>query len=107
MSKKISYKTEKLVISLIKDDLINLRLVHGLNALGLDAENYYTNLSSTIFGLMGLQTYDERMVKILESYIDSGKRVLRIDIEDHRDEFDELAVDIYDSLVSLKKLYRL
>ena len=105
--KKISSKTEKLVISLIKDDLINLRLVHGLNALGLDAENYYTNLSSTIFGLMGLQTYDERMVKILESYIDSSKRVLRINFEDHRDEFDELAVDIYDSLVSLKKMYRL
>jgi len=107
MPKKISHKTEKLVISLIKDDLINLRLVHGLNALGLYAESYYTNLSSSIFGLMGLQTNDERMVKILESYIDSSKRVLRIDIEDHREEFDELAVDIYDSLVSLKKLYRL
>lgn len=105
--KKISHKTEKLVISLIKDDLINLRLVHGLNALGLDAESYYTNLSSTIFGLMGIQTNDERMVKILESYIDSGKRVLRIDFEDHRDDLDELAVDIYDSLVSLKKMYRL
>ncbi len=105
MKKKISPKTEKLVISLIKDDLINSRLVHGLNALGLDAERYYTNLSSSIFGLMGLQTNDERMVKVLESYIDSSKRVLRIDFEDHRKELDDLAVDIYDSLLSLKKIY--
>lgn len=42
-----------IIISLIKDDLTNYRLVSGLEALGLDSDCYSLCLGETIFKLMG------------------------------------------------------
>lgn len=50
---------EKLILSLIKDDLINVKLVNGLNEAGLNADNYYLHLSDTIFKLMGFGDDEE------------------------------------------------
>lgn len=44
---------EKLVISLIKDDLINLKLIYGLRDLGIDTNEYYLHASDTVFELLG------------------------------------------------------
>lgn len=44
---------QSLLLSLIKYDLISTKLVLGLNRLGLDADDYLTNLSVGIFRLMG------------------------------------------------------
>jgi len=52
-------QTEQLILSLIKDDLINHKLVSGLNQLGLCASDYHLHLSETIFMLMGIDTYAE------------------------------------------------
>lgn len=45
-----------LVLSLIKDDLINNKLINGLNTLGLSAGDYHLHLSETILNLIGLDT---------------------------------------------------
>lgn len=50
---------KELIVSLIKDNLINTRLVHGLDLLGLDSGNYHIHLSQTIFNLIGIE--DNRM----------------------------------------------
>jgi hypothetical protein len=47
-----SKKEKKLVISLIKDDLVNRKLLIGLDDLGLRPTDYYLNLSDTIFSLI-------------------------------------------------------
>lgn len=44
---------EKLIISLIRDDLLNSKLVSTLDELGLQAGPYFLNLGDTIFKLMG------------------------------------------------------
>lgn len=46
---------EKLILSLIKDDLINTKLIHGLNKLGLDSSKYSLNLINSIFELMEIE----------------------------------------------------
>lgn len=42
----------QLILSLIKDDLINTKLVNALIAIGIDASDYNLHLSETIFELM-------------------------------------------------------
>lgn len=38
---------ENIIISLIKENLTNIRLILGLESLGLDAGKYYLNLIQT------------------------------------------------------------
>lgn len=49
--KTISKK--QLILTLLKNDLRNARLVCGLNALGLDAGGYFLGLSTAVWQLMG------------------------------------------------------
>ena len=58
---------KKLIISLIKDDLINAKLVNRLNEIGLCADDYFLHLSDTIFKLMGFED-DEETETIYERY---------------------------------------
>jgi hypothetical protein len=46
---------KQLVLSLIKDDLINNKLVNALNDLGLDANQYALHLQEAVFQLMGIE----------------------------------------------------
>ena len=48
---------KELIISLIRDNLITIKLISGLNALGLHADDYTTFLSNTIFLLMGFKNH--------------------------------------------------
>ncbi|OFY86671.1 MAG: hypothetical protein A3F72_15655 [Bacteroidetes bacterium RIFCSPLOWO2_12_FULL_35_15] len=89
--------TEKeLVISLIKDDLTNIRLVHGLDLLGLDSGNYYLHLSETIFKLIGI-TIDD--ADFFEEYMDESRTVNNIDIFKHPELLNSLALSLYGKLM--------
>lgn len=46
---------KNLILSLIKDDLVHSRLLHGLMALGFDTTDYYLNLNEAIFELAGFR----------------------------------------------------
>lgn len=46
-------KKKQLILALLKNDLLNARLVFGLNALGLEAGEYLLNLSPTVLQLLG------------------------------------------------------
>ena len=94
-------RKKKLIISLIKDDLICNKLIEGLNALGLNASDYYLNLSDTIFKLMKFSN-SKGEEKIYEQYLKMTKRVKHIDIADTRTHLDNLAHEIYTELRILK-----
>ncbi|SKC40778.1 hypothetical protein [Ohtaekwangia koreensis] len=74
-------QTEQLIISLIKDDLINSKLVNGLNQLGLCASDYHLHLSETIFSLMGIDETPDND-KLLDYYIQLSSAVQRVDLSD-------------------------
>lgn len=56
---KLKNIRKKDIISLIKDDLTHIRLVYGLETLGLNAGNYYLHLNETIFKLVGIKANKE------------------------------------------------
>ncbi|MFL9483001.1 hypothetical protein ACI6Q2_09520 [Chitinophagaceae bacterium LWZ2-11] len=93
---------KELIISLIKDDLINTKLVVGLNALGLQANDYSLQLSSTIFELMGFEDNEETEL-IFERYLSLSKNILEIDTSESRNRLSALALLIYSQLLIQKE----
>lgn len=75
---------ETIILSLIKDDLRNTRLVHGLNNLGLQAGDYVLNIGTSILQLMGFEPeqrteglyaeYMDRLVTALEHSAEQGAK---------------------------------
>ncbi|HVD99982.1 MAG TPA: hypothetical protein VNB90_17365 [Cytophagaceae bacterium] len=94
---------KQLILSLIKDDLINCKLVNSLNDIGLSADDYLLHLSETVFKLMGFKASKETEV-IYEYYMDLTERAKLIDISRSRQRFDELALEIYNELLLRKPL---
>ncbi len=85
---------KELLLSLIKDDLINSKLVYGLNDLGMDSSAYFVNLSSTVFKLMGFEN-SLRSEALYEEYIALSKEAKHIDISESMRPLDELVLKIY------------
>ena len=94
-------KDKKLIISLIQDDLLNSKLVFGLNELGINASDYFLNLSDTIFKLMKFSD-SKAEEEIYEHYLKLTKKVKHIDITESRNNLNNLAHEIYKELRILK-----
>ena len=99
-------KKRELIISLIKDDMINTKLVENLNNAGLEPGDYYLNLSGIIMKLMGFERYIELEELLYEEYIRRTQAVLEIDINQDHIKLDALAQEIYLWLRSHQKRFR-
>lgn len=95
---------KKLILSLIKDDLINTKLVNGLDALGLNAQDYLLHLSDTVFKLMRIKD-DKKGEKLFQHYLDLKDNVRFIENAKSHEAFDDLALAIYVDLVSKRSDY--
>lgn len=95
--------TDKLIISLIKDDLINTKLVNGLIDLGLDAGAYYLHLDNTIFKLVGYAN-DSYSEEIYQQYRDLAASAKHIDISQNNVGLDSLAMELFLFLVLKKQI---
>jgi hypothetical protein len=99
--KKTAMKNEELIISLIKDDLVNSKLVNGLMDLGLDTSYYFLHLSETILKLMGFN--DSTITDdIFNRYLQLTRKAKHINLSDYSHQLDELANEIYTELRSIK-----
>jgi len=98
-------KKEKLIRALIKDDLINCKLVNSLNEAGLNADNYLLHLSTTIFGLMGIKTNLENEA-VFTQYLLLTEKVKYIDISKGHHVLDGLVGEIYLYLVFEKSVLK-
>lgn len=87
---------KNLILSLIKDDLINSKLVNGLNELGLDASKYFINSSDTVFILMGFKNH-EFEEEIFQYYLELTAKAKDIDISESNEPLDELCLEIYNA----------
>ena len=88
-----------LILSLIRDDLINRKLVDGLRNLGMDADMYMLHLSSTIFGLLQVQDSFEGD-KLFAKYERLSAKATAIDIHTSHQPLDALALEIYTYLMT-------
>lgn len=89
-----SQKEKELILSLIKDDLVNHKLLLGLDALGLRATDYYLNISDTIFSLMGFPENSDSD-RVYELYLDLAKKAKFLNISESENQLDQLAQEIY------------
>ena len=87
-------KQKELILSLIKDDLVNHKLLLGLDALGLRAADYYLNLGDTIFALMGFpETSDSD--RVYELYLELTKKARFLSLSEPQNQLNQLAQEIY------------
>lgn len=71
---------KELIISLIKDDLINAKLISSLNNMGIDAELYLLGISDAIFILMGIED-DKKGEELFEFYLElRDKQLENVDV---------------------------
>ena len=96
-------KQKELIIKLIKDDLINYKLITGLNEIGLEAEKYDVYLCDTVLELIGIEVDDHNVDLVHEYYNSLSAKSKSINMRpDH--ELKELAAEIYDKLCAFKEL---
>lgn len=93
---------KKLILSLIKDDLINSKLTIGLDKLGLQPELYLLGLSDTVFMLMSIKN-NQRGEALFEHYLELRQKVEAIDLTKSYESLDGLALEIYNELLKRKK----
>lgn len=95
-------KNKKIILSLIKDDLTNTKLINGLIELGLDAGKYYLHPSQTFFALMGFGEY-QRDNKLYDEYFDFVEKETTMDILKNPEYLDATALEVYNKLIAEKE----
>lgn len=89
---------QELIVSLITDDLIHTKLVHGLMQLGLAAEPYFLQLSDTIFELLPFANHTQQE-EVYKQYLQLCKQANALDVATNHQQFKELAQHIYEILL--------
>jgi c-di-GMP-related signal transduction protein len=90
---------KKLIINLLKDHLINARLINGLKALGFQSEDYHLHLSDTIFELLEIDDKDD----LFESYLEWCTQLTEKDLLKDVDLLNIYANGMYEMLLSESK----
>jgi len=91
-------KQKKLILSLIKDDLMNTQLIDGLNNIGLDAGKYYLNISESFFALMDFGNYDQE-TKLYNDYFDFAEEAVATNLFKTSEQLNAIALDVYNKLL--------
>ncbi|MFD1001935.1 hypothetical protein ACFQ21_21600 [Ohtaekwangia kribbensis] len=89
---------KNLIISLIKDDLTNNKLVSGLNNLGLNASDYHLQLSETILTMMGLDTEDDSIHDLYFQLTQQSESLDLSNIGTREQQLNAMAQSIYSEL---------
>lgn len=97
-----STNQKEMIISLIKDDLVNTKLVNGLSNIGLCPGDFHLNLSDTILNLLGLETEDDAIQDVYFSLTQKSDSLDLADIPNREKCLTILATEIYTKLLQLK-----
>jgi hypothetical protein len=99
----IQQHTSELILSLIKDNLINNKLISGLNTLGLSAGDYHLHLSETILNLIGLDTENDAIHDLYFNLTQQSETLDLTDITNREKQLTRLATEIYSELLKQKQ----
>ncbi len=94
---------KELIISLIRDNLINTKLLLGLNNLGLIADDYALHLGDTVFELMGFEINEHNDFLFEKVFLANSAKVMYIDFSGSKDELTRLSMEIYKELLFAKE----
>jgi hypothetical protein len=93
---------KKLILALIKDDLIHAKLLYSFEKLGFYSDCYSLHLSSTIIEMMGYKN-DEGSDLVFERYMVLSEKAVLIDITESNKPMEKLALAIYKELLIKRK----
>ena len=83
---------QELIITLIKDHLVNTRLIQGLHSLGFYSEDYHLHLSDLIFKLIGITDEQEELYEV---YLNWCTKISQTEIFKNEKLLEEYANEIY------------
>lgn len=93
-------KLKLLILSLIKDDITNTKLVNGFTQNGINASDYLLNISEVIFELLDINDRTDELFEIYLRFIQFGTQ---LDLNSQTGELDKLGDQIYQTLIQFKK----
>jgi hypothetical protein len=83
---------QEIIIRLIKDHLVNTRMMNGLYNLGIYADDYHLHLSDTIFKMIGIPDENEEIYLV---YLDWCSRISQTEVLRDQKLLDAYAREIY------------
>lgn len=92
---------KELVLTLIKADMRNVKLIQGLENAGALVEHFHSDLSVVILKLIGFED-GERTDALYAFYDTKMHMLLDVNVEMFREKLPYLAVDFYNELLLLK-----
>jgi len=98
---KKKFVSENIILSLIRDDLRNFRLINSLTAIGLDATDHHLELSTTIFNLLDIEVTPTDTY--MDSYVSLSGLAQYISLNDPDKELENMAIEVYNFLKALPK----
>jgi hypothetical protein len=88
---------QKLILFLIADDLLNFKLVRGLEKLDLNSHRYFMKIDVVIFELLGFNEKQDH--EHFTYYLKRRREVSEITLQPDRSALNALALDIYNNLM--------
>jgi len=92
---------KELILTLIKADMRNVKLIQGLEHAGALVEHFYSDLSVVILKLIGFEDA-ERTDELYALYDTKMHALVDVSVEVFREKLPYLAVDFYNELLLLK-----
>jgi hypothetical protein len=99
-----SINNQNLILTLIKSDLRNQKLIRGLDQAGVLAEDFYTDLATPILKLIGFED-SERNDELYEFYDHTVDRLIDLEVNNFLEKQKMLALELYNELL-LEKIRR-
>lgn len=94
--------TELYIRLLIKNDLINKRLLGGLNQIGLEADDFLLSLNDMVFELLKLEDTDPKKEEFYDLYDTLTSEILKYPPDKWQNSLDRLSKKIFKELLLLK-----
>lgn len=98
-----TFNCNKIIITnLIKQDLINWKMIYLLQKMQIHADDYQLDIGPIIFEMMDLENRND-LDEIFEKYAVMSKQVLKITVSQSNRKLDLLASKIYDYLEQIRR----
>lgn len=96
-SQKTFNCSRETITNLIKQDLLNWKMINSLQKMQVYADDYQLDIGSIIFEMMDLENRKD-VDEIFEKYVELSKPVLKLSASHSNRKIDVLASKIYDYL---------
>lgn len=91
----------RLIITLIKAELKNNKLIQGLREAGMEAEDFYVDLGTTILSLIGFKE-EELEDEVYDFYDQAIDDLVKTHLNSFNEKLNYLSLDFYNQLLQYK-----